>query len=84
MKLVIQVAGLLVCSVGISIAQATLARGQPTQPSTSPPSEMSADWHAPAAAPGGASAPRGNLRGDIESNARWNENGPRPHGPRRR
>lgn len=85
MKLVIQVAGLLVCSVGIAIAQATLVRAQPTQPSTSRPSKMSADWPAPAAAaPGGASAPRGDLRGDIESNARRNENSPRPRGQRRR
>ncbi|MGG1943945.1 hypothetical protein AB1286_03955 [Trinickia sp. NRRL B-1857] len=85
MKLVIHAAGLLVCSLGIAVAQSTLARAQPTQPSTRHPPEMSAGWHAPTApAPSGASAPRGNLRSDIESNARWNENSARPRGPHRR
>ncbi|WP_146014027.1 hypothetical protein [Trinickia dabaoshanensis] len=85
MKGIIHAAGLLVFSVGIVVAQGTLARAQATPPAAPRPPAMSADWRAPgAAAPSGASAPRGNLRGDIENNARWNESSPRPQGRQRR
>ncbi|WP_116141592.1 hypothetical protein [Trinickia diaoshuihuensis] len=86
MKVIIHAAGLLLCSVGIAVAQATLASAQPSRaPASRLPPEMSATWRAArAAAPSSASAPRGNLRGDIESNARWNDNGQRPRDARRR
>ncbi|MGN6084391.1 hypothetical protein [Trinickia sp.] len=82
MKPAIHAAGVLMCSIGMALALASPPRAQPARapPVRSP--EMSADWQAPPAnAPAGASAPRGNLRGDIESNARWNDNGTRNRPP---
>lgn len=82
MKAAIHAAGVLICSVAIAFAHASLARAQPARAPPARPPEMSADWQAPPPnAPAGASAPRGNLRGDIESNARWNDNGTRRRPP---
>jgi len=72
-------ARLLVC--GVVIAHVALARSQP--PHTPPHApEMAAGWRGPPPSPpAGASAPRGNLRNDIENNARWNGNAARPRTP---
>lgn len=85
MKAAIHAAGMLVCGVGIALAYASLALAQPPHAPKPRPPEMSADWHTPRPnAPVGASAPRGNLRSDIESNARWNENAAGHRPPPRR
>jgi hypothetical protein len=85
MKAAIHAAGTLICSAGIALAHASLAHGQPARAPMPRPPEMSADWKAPPPnAPAGASAPRGNLRGDIESNARWNEDTTHHRPPPRR
>lgn len=83
MKAAIYAARLLVC--GVILAHAVLARARPPHgPPTRPP-EMAAGWRAPPSSPpDAASAPRGNLRGDIENNARWSGNAPRPPSPPRR
>lgn len=87
MKAAIYAARLLICSA--VIAQTALARAQPPHGPPARGPEMAAGWRAPppnpparAAAPAAAStAPRGNLRGDIENNARWNDNPARPRPP---
>lgn len=79
MKAAIYKTRLLLCSA--VFVHAALASAQPPRP---PPSEpaMAAGWRGPPPdAPVGASAPRGNLRGDIENNARRNGNTASPHAP---
>lgn len=71
----------------IAVAHAGLVHAQPPRAPMPRPPEIPADWHAPRPnAPPAASAPapRGNLRGDIENNARWSDNGARPHSPPKR
>jgi hypothetical protein len=69
----------LVC--GVALAHCALAPAQPPQAPPRAP-EMAAGWRGPPPnAPAGASAPRGNLRNDIENNARWNGNTARPRSP---
>lgn len=69
----------VVCSVVFVCA--TLARAQPPQAPPRAP-EMPAGWRAPPhSAPSDASAPRGNLRGDIENNAHRNDSATHPHSP---
>lgn len=85
MKAAIYAAGMLICSAGIVLADASLAHGPPARAPRPRPPEMRADWPAPPPnAPVGASAPRGNLRGDIENNARWNEDATHRRSPPRR
>ncbi|RDU97386.1 hypothetical protein DWV00_19410 [Trinickia dinghuensis] len=87
MKAAIYATGVLICS--IAVAHAALVRAQSLRAPRPRPPEISADWHAPrphppVAASAPTPAPRGNLRGDIESNARWNENGAHPRPPPKR
>ena len=73
------------CSV--AVAHAALVRAQPPRAPMPRPPEIPADWHAPrpnAPAAASAPAPRGNLRGDIENNARWSDSGARPRSPPKR
>lgn len=74
-------AGLLLCSVALAYAGFACA-APPHAPARTRTPEMAAGWRGPPSeAPSGASAPRGNLRGDIENNARWNDNTARPRTP---
>jgi hypothetical protein len=69
----------------IALSHVAPLHAQPPRAPVRPPAHISADWQAQRSnASMGASAPRGNLRGDIESNTRWNDNGRRPRSPRRR
>jgi len=80
MKAAIYKTRLLLCSAVFMHAALAPAQPPPSPPRSGP--EMAAGWRGPPPdAPAAASAPRGNLRGDIESNARWNGNTPRPHPP---
>lgn len=82
MKAAIDAARLLVCCT--VFAQTALVHAQPPHGPPARRPEMAADWRAPPPnppAPAAASAPRGNLRGDIENNARWNDNPARPRSP---
>jgi len=77
MKAATLAARALVCAMALAHVART-----PAQPPHAPPPrapEMAAGWRGPP--PAGASAPRGNLRNDIENNARWNGNAARPRPP---
>lgn len=79
MKAAIYAAQLLICSAVFALASLVSARPPHGPPSRAP--EMGAGWRTPPSPPTAASAPRGNLRGDIENNARWSGNTVRPRRP---